>query len=86
MEPFGSKSSLLIGCLVEPGNTYDSKESVEDASSTVTEVDGAPEESGRVDRRQQIIVILTAFVAVFQTSGREPLRMDSMVEVSLTRF
>jgi len=50
----------------------ESKEGTREASSTVTEDKGAPQEKGKVDQTQQSIVILTAFVAIFKTLGKEP--------------
>ena len=50
----------------------ESKEGAGEASSAVAEDEGVPQEKGKIDQTQQTIVILTAFVAIFQTSGKEP--------------
>ena len=72
-ESIDSGRSLQIGCSVEAGDTYmESKEGAGEAPSAVTEDEGAPQGKGKIDQTQQTIVILTAFVAIFQTSDKEP--------------
>lgn len=46
-----SETSLQIGCSVEAGDTYvESKEGAGEASSAVTEDEGAPQEKGKTDQ------------------------------------